>query len=80
MSTTFTKFDAIGAALSELSFDNISLQFARYSTGSNKYSVFLHYRGEQCTIGEADTPSAALENALARFAEKQAEAVERAAA
>lgn len=81
---TFTKFDALGACLTELSFDCIDLQFTRYSTGRERYTVTLQSRRESngfnCAIGDGDTASAALENALKRYAEKQAEAVERAAA
>lgn len=86
MDAAFTKFDALGVALSTLNFDHITICLNRWSSGETEYSVTLQLRNRDgsgdliVAAGIHQIPSGALENALARFAQKQAEMVERAAA
>jgi hypothetical protein len=77
MQTTFTKFDQLGACLSELSFDCIGLNMSRDPDGTiNHWTVYLHFN-ERCVQGIGDTPSGALGKA---FAKQFEDAAERAAA
>ena len=76
---TFTKFDVLGAALSELSFARVTFAMNRRDDASVFYEVFVLDSIESCSLGYGDTPSDALSGALARHAEKQAQRVEDAA-
>ena len=73
------RIDALGAALSELSFAKIVLDMERNDDGSIKRYAVTLFHDNECSFGEAATPSDALEGALKRYASKLAARVERAA-
>lgn len=82
VSTTFTKFDQLGAVLTELSFDHVQLSHTRRQEDGSTWfwSVDLMQHNQLVGYGLADTPAAALQEALADVAKRAANKVETKAA
>ena len=79
MTTTFTKFDALGSCLAELRFDCVDFNMTRGDDGSvSHYTIYLHRDGG-CRSGSGYTPTDALSMALASFVEDDVAKVEAAA-